>query len=358
MADIERSRKSKNASKDLIADREIDPSGRPAGEKMLLLASIAKSLEDALITNDINDIASSWNPGAERITELRHANQELEDTIEKLRAEIKEHEQIEKDLIEAEKAAQALALSRSNFMSDMSHEIRTPMNSIIGMTSLLLDDENMTSEQKDFIETIRVSGDTLMVVINDILDFSKMESEKLGLEEQPFKLRILVEESLGMVAVDAAKKRLDLAYTVNRNVPKIIIGDPTRLRQVLCNLLSNAVKFTESGYVRLHISSRKIEGAQEIHFAVQDTGIGIPLDFIDKLFQPFSQSDSSIARKYGGTGLGLAISKKLVELMKGEIWVESKERSGSTFHFTIKTTAAPSKSSRAASRSSAPAHGQ
>ena len=217
----------------------------------------------------------------------------------------------------------------------MSHEIRTPMNSIIGFTELLLD-EPLSPVQKDYLETIRINGDALLTIINDILDFSKMESDKLVLEDQPFNLRSCVEESLDLVSVKASEKGLNLAYTIDKGVPDTIIGDPGRVRQVLANLLSNAVKFTDVGEVTISVSSQQLDGTNEVHFAVQDTGIGIPQGSMHQLFQPFNQMEPSTTRLYGGTGLGLAISKKLVELMGGRIWAESEVGNGSTFHFTIR----------------------
>jgi PAS domain S-box-containing protein len=279
----------------------------------------------------------------ERTAALLQAKEELECINEELRLEIEEHKQTECALLKAKEVAEEAARAKSDFMANMSHEIRTPMNAVIGMTSILLDDADLNPEQKDFIETIRINGDALMVIINDILDFSKMDSEKAVLEEQPFELRSNVEEALDLVSAKAAEKRLNLAYTIDKDVPEFIIGDPTRLRQILGNLLYNAVKFTERGEIKLSVSALKLSGtdAHQIHFAVQDTGIGISADQMDRLFQPFSQVDETVTRKYGGTGLGLAISKKLVELMEGRIWVESEKGTGSIFHFTIKAETTP-----------------
>lgn len=249
--------------------------------------------------------------------------------------DITERKKAEEMMLKANEAALDAVRTKSEFLANMSHEIRSPMNAVIGMTSLLLE-EDLTPEQKDSAETIRICGDALMSVINDILDFSKMESDKVVLEEQKFDIKATVEEALDLVAQAAAKKTLNLAYTIDEEVPDNIIGDPTRLRQILVNLLSNAVKFTKEGEIELTVSSNKEDGS-EIHFAVRDTGIGILRERVDRLFQAFSQVDGSTTRLYGGTGLGLAISKKLVELMGGRIWAESEPGIGSTFHFTIRT---------------------
>jgi len=337
----------------LTLSREVRAIGNSSTFSMRL-KSESKQDEIADVTEEINFMLDKLEESQIKIIEseaLKKSNVELEKRVqertselsimnESLQAEINERKRMEEELIKSKEKAEAANRSKSEFLANMSHEIRTPINGINGMIELTLLNE-LPLEQKDNLMIAQSCSQALLGIINDILDFSKMEAGKLAIDKLNFRCQDILDDVIKAHLQVALGKGLDLNYSLSASVPEMVAGDPNRLRQVLNNLLSNAIKFTDCGQVMLSVKSTGIAGDRpELTFSVTDTGIGISAEAMGKLFKPFSQLDGSNTRGYGGTGLGLAISKQLVEMMGGQIWVESEKGKGSTFAFTVSLAAA------------------